>query len=85
MEEQEVEGTSLLQCVKDLAEEGDVCRVVIENAEGRTLMEVPLATGLGVGGAVALLSPVATGIAAMGALLSKVKVKIERVQDDVEA
>ena len=84
MEEIEVEGASLLQCVKDLAKEGDVCRVVLENADGRTLMEVPFATGLGVGGAVALLSPVATALAAMGALLTKVKVKIERTRDVTE-
>ena len=83
-EEMEVEGADLLSCVRDLAREGDVCRVVLENPEGRVLMEVPLAAGLGVGGAVALLAPVGTALAAMGALLTKVKVKIVRTLDKAQ-
>jgi hypothetical protein len=81
VEELEVEGADLLTCVRDLATEGDVCRVVVENSEGQVLMEVPLATGLGVGGAVALLAPVGTALAALGALLTKVKLRIIRETD----
>jgi hypothetical protein len=84
VEEMEVEGSDLLSCVRDLATEGDVCRVVLENAQGQVLLEVPLATGLGIGGAVALLAPVGTALAAMGALLTKVKVKIIRELDKAQ-
>jgi hypothetical protein len=81
-EEMEVEGADLLTCVRDLAKEGDVCRVILENPKGQVLLEVPLAKGLGVGGAVALLAPVGTALAAMGALLTKVKVRIIREVDE---
>jgi hypothetical protein len=81
-EEREVEGADLMSCVRDLSAEGDVCRVIVENSKGQVLMEVPLITGLGVGGAVTLLAPVGTALAAMGALLTKVKLKIVREVDE---
>lgn len=80
-EEREVEGTDLMSCVRDLSTEGDVCRVILENSKGQVLMEVPLITGLGVGGAVTLLAPVGTALAALGALMTKVKLKIVREVD----
>lgn len=78
-EELEVEGSDLLSCVRDLVKEGDVCRLILESSDGQVLLEVPLSTGLGIGGVVTLLAPVGSALAALGAALAKVRVKVVRL------
>jgi len=76
----EVEGSDLLSCVRDLVREGDVCRLILESSDGQTLLEVPLSTGLGIGGVVTLLAPVGSALAALGAALAKVRVRVVRLR-----
>ena len=66
IEEFEVTGEKLLATVKELVHQGNVRRVVIRNAKGVTLLEIPLV--LGIAGAV--LVPV---WAAIGALAEPVR------------
>lgn len=77
VEEFEVTGEKLLSTVKQLVHEGNVRRIVIRNAKGVTLLEIPLV--LGIAGAV--LVPVWAAIGALAALLVKFTLVIERVQD----
>ena len=77
VEEVEVTGEKLLATVRELAHEGNVRRIVIRNAKGVTLLEIPLV--LGIAGAV--FAPVWAAIGALAALLAKFTLVIERVQD----
>jgi len=77
VEEFEVTGEKLLATVRELVHQGNVRRIVIRNAKGMTLLEIPLV--LGIAGAV--LVPVWAAIGALAALLVKFTLVIERVQD----
>jgi hypothetical protein len=77
-----VAGGELVDFVKGLIADGNVRRLVIRRPSGEALIEVPLTAGVAVGGALTLLAPVLAAIAALGALLAKFEVDIERVDDD---
>jgi hypothetical protein len=76
-EEVEVTGEKLLATVKELIHQGNVRRIVIRNAKGVTLLEIPLV--LGIAGAVFV--PVWAAIGALAALVAKLTLVVERVQD----
>jgi hypothetical protein len=77
VEELEVTGEKLLATVKELVHQGNVRRIVIRNAKGVALLEIPLV--LGIAGAV--LVPVWAAIGALAALVAKLTIVVERVQD----
>lgn len=81
VEEFEVTGEKLLATVKELVHQGNVRRIVIRNAKGVTLLEIPLV--LGIAGAV--LVPVWAAVGALAALVAKLTLVIERVQDAPDA
>lgn len=73
-EELKVKGDALLERVKDLAHEGNVRRIIVKDADGETLIEVPLTVGV-VG---AVVAPVAAAIGAVAALAADYSIVIER-------
>lgn len=76
-EEIKVEGSQLVDKVKELAREGNARKISIIK-DGRTLAEFPMYVGLvGSGAAVLLAAPLAA-IAAIAALVTHVTVRIER-------
>jgi len=77
VEEFEVTGEKLLATIRQLVHEGNVRRVVIRNAKGMTLLEIPLVVGI----AGAVLVPVWAAVGALAALIAKFTLVIERVQD----
>ncbi|MDZ4771330.1 MAG: DUF4342 domain-containing protein [Chloroflexota bacterium] len=85
-EELEITGNQLVERVKALIQEGSVRRVIIRDAEGRTLLEVPLTIGAVAGGAMLVFLPLWAGLAAIGALLVKARIEIVReITDDEES
>lgn len=80
VEEFEVTGEKLLATVKELVRQGNVRRIVIRNAKGVTLLEIPLVLGL----AGAVFVPVWAAIGALAALLARFTLAVERVQDATE-
>jgi hypothetical protein len=70
----------VVEKLKDLIREGNVRRLLVKNAQGITLIEVPLTVGI-VG---AMLVPVWAAIAAIAAIVSDATVVIERreTEDD---
>lgn len=76
VEEFSVNGEELVATVRELVRQGNVRRVVIRNAKGVTLLEIPLV--LGIAGAV--LVPVWAAIGALAALIAKFTLVIERVE-----
>lgn len=77
-EEFKLSGESVLAKVKELIHEGNVRRIILQNDEGRTLIEIPLTVGV-VG---ALLLPVWAGIGAIAALVADLTIKVERAETE---
>lgn len=69
-----VTGEQLVEKTKELIHEGNVRRVIIKNAQGETVMEVPLT--IGVIGAIA--APVLAAVGAIAALASSWTIEVER-------
>jgi hypothetical protein len=78
-EEFQVKGEDLLAKVKELVHQGNIRRVIIENENGKTLVEIPLTLGV-VG---ALLLPVAAAIGAIAAVVTDCTVRVERADDGI--
>lgn len=74
VEEFQLKGEELLSKVRELVHEGNVRRLIIENAEGKTVLEVPLTVGV-VG---ALLLPTAAAVGAVAALVTDCTIRVIR-------
>jgi hypothetical protein len=84
-EEIEMMGNQVLDRVKTLIEEGNVRRVIIRTADGRTLMDTTLTVGALAGGALALIAgPFVTAVAAIAAAVVG-RVQVEVVREVVDA
>ena len=73
-EEIKVTGGKLLETVKNIVRAGNVRRVVVRNAAGRTVLDVPLTAGL----AGAVLLPRWAALGGLAALAAHYTVVIER-------
>ena len=73
-EELKLQGEALLGTVKELAHEGNVRRIIIKNAHGTTLIEIPLTVGV-VG---ALVAPVAAAVGVVAAMVADCSIVVER-------
>ncbi len=76
-EEFKVSGEDVVKKVKEIIKEGNVRRIIIQNEEGKSLIEIPLT--LGVVGAVLL--PVWAAIGAVAALATKCTIVVEKKED----
>ena len=77
-EEIEVFGNELVEQVKRLVAEGNVRRLIVRTPDGHVLIELPLTTGMAVGGVVTLMAPVLAAIGALAALLAHAKIEVVR-------
>jgi hypothetical protein len=73
-EEIRIRGEELLAKVKELVHEGNVRRLIIQDGDGTTLIEVPLTVGV-IG---AVLLPVWAAIGAIAALATDCTIVVER-------
>jgi Domain of unknown function (DUF4342) len=76
IEELEVNGDKVVETVKRLVHEGNIRRITIKDAEGRSLIEIPLTIGV-VG---AVLAPVLAALGALAALVTKCTIVVERIE-----
>ncbi len=81
-EEIVVAGGELVELVKKLVKEGNVRRLIIKKPDGDVLLEVPLTAGAAIGGALVIVTPVLAALGALAALLTQVKVEIERAETE---
>ncbi len=81
MEEIKVASSKLKSTLKSLLREGNVRRVIIRNASGRTLLDMPLTAGL----AGALLMPFWVAVAGIVALAKEFTIVVERDPDNAVA
>ncbi len=87
VEEMEVAGHDLVDRVKSLVAEGNVRRLIIRNANGEELIEVPLTPAVVVGGVATIINPVLAALGALAALIARLKieiVRVETIEDDAE-
>lgn len=84
VEEIEVAGDQLVERVKELAREGKVRQLKIVADDGDVFLETPLNIGLVVGGVVVLAAPWLAILGAIAALVTKVRIVIEREVDGDE-
>ena len=83
-EELKIKGSELVGRVKELVAEGNVRKIVVLKENGDVLFEVPMNAGVAVGGVLTMMAPVLAGLGAAAALLSSVRVRIERTDKDEE-
>lgn len=76
-EEIKISGDELLAKAKELVREGNVRRLMIKNADGHTLIEIPLTVGV-IGAA---LLPVWAAIGAVAALATDCTIVVERTEE----
>jgi hypothetical protein len=74
VDEFQIKGEEMLAKIRELVHEGNVRRIIIENADGKTVLEVPLTVGV-VG---ALLLPTAAAIGAVAALVTDCTIRVFR-------
>lgn len=78
VEEIDIAGRDLVDCVTALFREGNVRRVILRDAAGTVLVELPLAAGVAVGGVVMLAAPVLAALGAIAALVTNCRLQIVR-------
>jgi len=74
VEEFEVASDELVKKAKAILHEGNVTKLIVENEDGKTLLEVPATASL-VG---AILAPWLAALGAIAAIATKCRIKVER-------
>ena len=80
-EEIEVAGAELVVRIEELVKAGNVRRVILWSPDDKLLLEIPLTAGAVAGGVVVLVAPVLAAVAALAAMLAKVKVQVVRTDE----
>jgi len=76
-EEFKISGSEILSKIKDLIHEGNIRRIILKDENGKTFLEIPLTVGL-VGAA---LAPILAAIGAAAALVTKMTIVVEKVDE----
>ena len=80
VEDMEVVGHELVDRVKSLVAQGNVRRLIIRNAKGDALIELPLTPAVVVVGVAAVVNPVLAALGGLAALIARLKIEIVRVE-----
>ena len=81
IEEIDIAGRDLIDCITGLIHEGNVRRIILRDAAGTVLIELPLAAGVVVGGAAVIAAPVLAALGAMAALLTNCRLQVVRQEE----
>jgi hypothetical protein len=76
-EEFKISGNEILNKIKELIHEGNIRRIILKDESGKTFLEIPLTVGL-VGAA---LAPILAAIGAAAALVTKMTIVVEKVDE----
>jgi repressor of nif and glnA expression len=74
IEEFEIKSEELVKKTKEIIEEGKVSKIIVENEEGKTLLEIPVTAGV-VG---IILAPWLAALGSIAAIATKCKIKVEK-------
>jgi len=75
-EEFKLDGSKVVEKIKELIHEGNIRRIILKNEEGKTLIEIPLTLGV-VGAA---FMPVLAAVGAIAALAASMTIVVEKVE-----
>ena len=75
-EEFRLDGSKVVEKIKELIHQGNIRRIILKNEEGKTLIEIPLT--LGVVGAAFL--PVLAAVGAIAALAASMTIVVEKIE-----
>lgn len=73
-----IDGSQLVEKIKQLIREGNIRRVKILH-EGRTVLEIPLTIGAPAAALTILIAPVLAALGAFAALVTECTVEIEKI------
>lgn len=76
-EEFKIDGSELVDKIKELIHQGNIRRIILKNDAGETLIEIPLTLGL-IGAA---LMPVLAAVGAIAALVARLTIVVEKVDE----
>jgi hypothetical protein len=82
VEEFEIAGEEVIAKIKELIHEGNIRRISLQSKDGKTLIEVPLTIGVAGALAGALVAPVWAAIGAIAALVTEMKIVVERIESE---
>jgi len=77
-EEFSLNGSEIIDKIKELIHAGNIRRIIIKNEDGRTIIEIPLTLGV-VGAAIA---PVLAAVGAIAALVTKMTIIVEKIDEE---
>ena len=80
-EEYSVSADEAVKKIKEVLAEGNVRRIVIQTDEGKTLIEFPLTIGVAAAAGVLLLAPLLAAVGALAAILTDMRIVVERVDE----
>ncbi len=75
-EEFKLDGSQVIDKIKELVHEGNVRRIILKDEQGRTFIEIPLTVGV-VGAA---LLPVLAAVGAIAALAARMTIVVEKIE-----
>lgn len=81
-EEFKISGDEVVAKVKELIHEGNIRRISLQTVEGKTLIEVPLSLGVVGAAVVTMVAPVLAAIGALAAIVTKLRLKVERIESE---
>ena len=64
--------------VKEIVAEGNVRKIIIQNEDGKTLIEFPLTIGVAAAAGVLLLAPLLAAVGVLAAIVTDLTVVVER-------
>jgi hypothetical protein len=76
-EEFKLDGSQVIDKIKELIHQGNVRRIILKDEQGRTVIEIPLTLGV-VGAA---LLPVLAAVGAIAAMAARMTIVVEKITD----
>jgi len=80
-EEYSVSADDAVKKIKEILDEGNVRKLVIQTDEGKTLIEFPLTIGVAAAAGVLLLAPLLAAVGALAAIVTDLRIVVEKVDE----
>ena len=80
-EEYSVSADEAVKKVKEILDEGNVRRIIIQTDEGKTLIEFPLTIGVAAAAGVLLLAPLLAAVGALAAIVTDLRIVVEKEEE----
>ncbi len=77
-EEFKVSADETVAKIKEIVAEGNVRRIIIQNEDGKTLIEFPLTIGVAAAAGVLLLAPLLAAVGVLAAIVTDLTIVVER-------